>query len=72
MSDGLDPWAAYGAGLTTAAFAQTVYSWWQTRRSLLLVSVDEEVWHDGRMYDEYYVIQAINLSDRPVRVHRVS
>lgn len=44
---------------------------WQARRSRLLVTVDEEVWHDGTMYDEYYVVQAINLSDRPIRVHRV-
>lgn len=43
----------------------------QARRSRLLVTVDEEVWHDGTMYDEYYVVQAINLSDRPIRVHRV-
>lgn len=29
------------------------------------------MWHDGTMYDHYYVVQAINLSDHPVRVHRV-
>lgn len=68
MSDGPDLLAVYGAALSTALATYMIWKDWWLRRPKVLVTVEKQVMPDAAPHTSYYLVQAVNHSNRPVRV----
>lgn len=68
MNASPDLLAVYGAVLSTALAVYMIWKDWWLRRPKLLVTVEKQVTPDALPYTSYYLVQAVNHSNRPVRV----